>query len=382
MPRIPRRLNALLLLSLIGLGISIYQTISFIEKRSGTAGSFKSFCTFGAFNCDAIEMSRWAETFPGIPLSSWAIAFFAVTAIVALMARSPEDRPKHLGFLSIVFGLSSLVSIVYLLIMKGVIGTWCLLCLGVDAVNFTSLALVLSMKPSLKGLGFTQLKANFTLLGSSVLIALFLSFLGKPPAAAEDTDAYVQRMLQSTPKPVTTNAEYPSLGTPGAPITIVKFSDFQCPFCKKGALAVHGLLEKYPGKIRYVFRNFPLDSGCNRKITGPMHPASCEAAKVTLCANKMGKFKEVYTSIFEHQESLKPGLPTELGEKAGLDPVQLKACLESPETKLALERDIEEGILLDVQGTPTFFFNGHKSELMPDLPTFSRAVEIMTQKSP
>jgi protein-disulfide isomerase len=111
-----------------------------------------------------------------------------------------------------------------------------------------------------------------------------------------------------------------------------------------------------------------------------MHPASCEAAKVTICANKMGKFKEIYTSIFEHQEQLKPGLPTELAEKAGLDPAQLKACLESPETKLALERDIEEGIMLDVQGTPTFFFNGHKSELMPDLPTFSRAVEIMSAR--
>jgi protein-disulfide isomerase/uncharacterized membrane protein len=366
----------------MGLGISIYQTVSFIAKRSGTAGSFQSFCTFGAFNCDAIEMSRWAETFPGIPLSSWAIAFFAATAVFSLLARSNEERPRHLAFLAIAFGLSSIISVIYLFIMRSVIGTWCLLCLGVDAINIASLAIVLSLKPSLKSVGFAKLRPNFVMMGTFVAISLVLSFLGKPPSAADDTDLYVQRMMQSAPLPVTTNAEYPSLGTPGAPITIVKFSDFQCPWCKRGALAMHALLDRYPGSVRYVFRNFPLDSGCNRKVTAPMHPASCEAAKVAICAQKLGRFKEVYSSIFEHQDRLKPGLPTELAEKAGLEPSALRSCLESAETKLALERDIEEAILLNVQGTPSFFFNGHKSELVPDLPTFSRAVEILSKKSP
>jgi protein-disulfide isomerase len=111
-----------------------------------------------------------------------------------------------------------------------------------------------------------------------------------------------------------------------------------------------------------VFRNFPLDSGCNRKMERPMHPYACEAAKYVQCANQQGKFEAVYEAFFQNQASFAPGKLSELAAGTGADTAKLTQCMNAPETAIALSRDIEEGIVLGIQSTPTFFINGHKYE--------------------
>jgi protein-disulfide isomerase len=210
--------------------------------------------------------------------------------------------------------------------------------------------------------------AKWKTLTGIIAAALVISVLGlrtldesESLSSAEATDR-ARKVLDSPVLPVASGPEFPSFGPADAPVTIVEFSDFQCPFCRIGAFMVNTVVQRYPTQVRVVFRNFPLDSGCNRKMDRPMHPYACEAAKTTVCAAKQGKFEPVYQTLFEHQTSLAPGRVAQLAQDAGLDPAQLAGCVASPETNIAISRDVEDAVNLGIQSTPTFFINGHKME--------------------
>ena len=159
-----------------------------------------------------------------------------------------------------------------------------------------------------------------------------------------------------------TGEELPSIGPLSAKITIVEFSDFQCPWCRLGAFAVNSTINRYPHQIRIIFRNYPLDQACNPQFEQTAHPIACEAARVALCAQKQGKFETLYQELFEKQASFSPGRPAEIAKESGLNGIELQRCLDSPETSTAISNDIREATLLGVKSTPTFFINGHKME--------------------
>jgi protein-disulfide isomerase len=125
------------------------------------------------------------------------------------------------------------------------------------------------------------------------------------------------------------------------------------------------VLNRYPGKVRVVFRNFPLNPGCNPSITHAMHDFACDAAKAGYCASRQGKFEPAYQALFENQASFGSGdttKPEAFVKGTGVDAGQLQACEASTEAATAISRDVEEGSHLGVQSTPTFFVNGHKME--------------------
>lgn len=150
-------------------------------------------------------------------------------------------------------------------------------------------------------------------------------------------------------------------------------------------MAVNPLFSRYKDRLRFVFKNFPLDSACNRKVPQPMHPAACEAAKVVICATKAGHFHDVYAAIFEKQEELASGKPTEIAVSlglSGLDEASLRACVESDATRERLSRDVEEGLRLDIQSTPTFFVNGRKIEGSLPTSVWIKLLDRMHANSP
>lgn len=135
------------------------------------------------------------------------------------------------------------------------------------------------------------------------------------------------------------------------------------------------LLQRFPGKIEIVFRGYPLDPSCNRFVQHAMHPAACEATRVALCADRQGRFAEVYETIFDKQDSLRPGRPIELAQTLGLDMDKLKACVGSPEVQQMVARTIDEAETYGVKSTPTFLINGHKVEGAYPLPVWIKVVE-------
>jgi protein-disulfide isomerase len=366
---VPRRLYALAALALAGTGVSIYLTQHYYDVRNGSAG-FQSFCNLGSsMNCDAVAASSYAELLPGMPLSSFAAGWFIALFIVTLIARNAFWRREAVRALLLLSGVGAVFSLVYFVIMASVLRTYCLFCLVTDAIALLAFGLVLSLKP--EGLArnkpeAAKWKTFATVTGVSVIVSLLgLKILDRSQIKGADIRDSIQQVLSSPVLPVNTSAEFPSIGPADAPVTIVEFSDFQCPYCRLGAYSLNTVLKKYPTQVRVVFRSFPLDQACNRKIERMMHVHACDAAKAAHCAHKQGKFVPVYEKLFENQETLTaspPGIVSKLSLEAGIDGGQFNACMAAPETGAAVSRDIEEGINLGIQSTPTFFINGHRVE--------------------
>ena len=140
----------------------------------------------------------------------------------------------------------------------------------------------------------------------------------------------------------------PMLGDVNAPITIVEFTDFQCPFCSRGNTTVHQLIENNPGKIRLVFRHFPLSFHDKAKLA---HQAA-EAAKM------QGKFWEYYDKLFANQDKLDRDNLINFAKELGLDEAKFVADMDSAAVAKIVDDDIKAGSDAGVQGTPHFLING------------------------
>ena len=140
----------------------------------------------------------------------------------------------------------------------------------------------------------------------------------------------------------------PSKGPANAPVTIVEFSDFQCPFCGRAAPTVDRVMKEYDGKVKLVFRNYPLE----------FHPMAEKAAEAGACAADQNKFWEMHDAMFKDQAKLMvPDLKL-TARAIGLDGDKFDKCLDSGEKKKAIEADQKAGTDAGVNGTPAFFING------------------------
>jgi protein-disulfide isomerase len=140
----------------------------------------------------------------------------------------------------------------------------------------------------------------------------------------------------------------PFKGPADAKITIVEFSDFQCPHCKRGAQTMEEVMEAYPNQVKLVFKNIPLQ----------FHKQAMPAAKAALAAAKQGKFWEMHDMLFENQGSLGDAFYVEAATKLGLDVEKFKTDMASPEVEAQVKADQEQGEKNGIQGTPGFFVNG------------------------
>jgi protein-disulfide isomerase len=136
-------------------------------------------------------------------------------------------------------------------------------------------------------------------------------------------------------------------GDPKAPITIVEFSDFQCPYCRKAEPAVKELLAKHP-EVRFAYRDFPLRD---------IHPQAQAAAEAARCAQEQGKFWEFHDALFA-SEKLDHDAYLEMARSVGLDQKQFEGCVASGKYKDPIEKDLQDGTQAGVNGTPGFFVNG------------------------
>ena len=143
-------------------------------------------------------------------------------------------------------------------------------------------------------------------------------------------------------------AEGPARGPKDAPVTIVEFSDFECPYCGAAHDTVEQVMNTYAGKVRLVYRQFPLS----------FHPHAAKAAEASLCAADQGKFWEYHEALFKNQKKLDlPDLKAHAGE-VGLDTQKFGQCLDSGDKKKAVDADQQAGLAAGVGGTPAFFING------------------------
>jgi protein-disulfide isomerase len=164
----------------------------------------------------------------------------------------------------------------------------------------------------------------------------------------------------------------PARGPDNAKVTIVEFSDYQCPFCGQAEGLVKQVLESYPKDVRLVYKQFPLTS---------IHPNAMPASKAALAAGRQGKFWEMHHLIFDNQRQLGPEKYTEFAENLQLDVPQFQKDMESPEILAQINREMQEGKAADVTGTPTIFVNG-KRLMNRSFDGFKQMIEASTGTPP
>jgi protein-disulfide isomerase len=141
----------------------------------------------------------------------------------------------------------------------------------------------------------------------------------------------------------------PAKGPKSAPVQIVEFSDFQCPFCSRVVPTMKQVEDKYGDKVHFAFRNFPL----------PFHNNAQAAAEAGAAANAQGKFWQMHDKMFANQQALDRASLEKYAGEIGLDVNKFKADLDSGKYKDAINKDVEYAKTVNVNGTPAFFINGH-----------------------
>ena len=197
----------------------------------------------------------------------------------------------------------------------------------------------------------------------------------RPEAAREYVaslrEAVEVEVLLDTPR-AEVEARGPGRGPEDAAVTIVEFSDYECPFCKRAEPVVEQVLERYGDRVRFVFRHFPLDR---------IHPRARAAAEAAVCAEEQGRFWEYHDRLFADDAGLDPESLEQHAGEAALDLEAFRACLAQDRVRQRVEEDLVAGRQAGVSGTPAFFVNGIKLSGARPLQDFVELIDAELERA-
>ncbi|MDO8794591.1 MAG: vitamin K epoxide reductase family protein [Vicinamibacterales bacterium] len=363
-----------LVFALVGLGASV--AAAYVHYHVLSDPDYTSFCDINAtVSCTELYQSRFSTVW-NIPVAIFAGIWFvgaALLSIVALVGR-PDLRESISGYL---FAMSTLAlaAVLYLLYASVVIlKAYCPVCLTMDAavigllvVSGAATSIPMTALPRRIGLDLRVLFGNRLAIAVAVLfVAGAVSTLvlfpregsGEPAAAAPTADerSELERFMAQAPRiPLVIPRD-------GAKVLIVKFNDFQCPACSDSHFSYKPILAKYeaqyPGAVRMVLKDYPLNSDCNPK-SAMVHVAACHAAVAVRLAREHDRGEAMEDWFYAHQ----PGMTPDTVRKAAREVGQITDYDAKYAATLELVKaDIALGTQLDIRSTPTFFIDGIKVE--------------------
>jgi protein-disulfide isomerase len=173
------------------------------------------------------------------------------------------------------------------------------------------------------------------------------------------------RINLEPPRQRVATADSPARGPANAPIELVEFSDFQCPYCLRADPTVRQVLATYGDRIRFVYRHYPL----------PNHPNARPAAEAAACAGDQGKFWAYHDRLFTNQTRLTDADLKQHAVEIGIDTAKFNACLDGHATKARVDADMRAGEEAGVNGTPAFFINGRSLSGAQPYEAFKRIID-------
>ena len=349
------------LLCLLGIGVSVELTR--IHVFAHTDPAYHSVCALNeGVNCETVAVSPYS-VFAGLPVSVWGIVGYLSMGILALWNRSTKRlHPTWpLGLLLLLTASSAAVSGVLAFISATRIDSLCVFCVGSYAVNAALLIVtVLAVRRCRTRAGQLlaldirtlakrpSLTAGLTLLGAAA-VGLLWAFVPAYWHTPGWTD--LPKLAHGA-----TNDGRHWIGAREPTLTIVEFSDYECPHCRAAHKAVRALAGTYPDKIRLVHRHLPLDMSCHPQLRRPFHQRACLFAEAAECAGLQGRFWDMNDALFATQETTESTDvdPEALAVRLGLDRSEFKRCLVTHATAKRVRSDLDDGIARNLSGTPTF----------------------------
>ena len=378
LPAPPRWAGRLLVGSVV-LGILLAAYSTYVHYRiTASAGEYTSVCNVSTtVNCDSVLTSRFAELF-GIPVSVWGMAFYALFLSVAVRANRPSEESSRSRADALALAVGGALFSLYLAVVSLVVlKTVCLICAGLYAVSILSLVATWALGRPL-GVSLSLLRER----GRSVLrhpalatagltavaaLIVFPGWLGAPThMTREDVfranpkfyDWYTgQPIVEDVPREGGV-----AVGPENAPLTLVEFSDFECPHCGRAHVTLKDVLPRFANQIRFVFHHFPLSNECNDAMPNRGHEHACAAAVAAVCAADAGRFGPFTNLLFANQTALDPEAIKRYAKDAGIEPAAFDRCLASGDAAARVQSDVEAGKRAGVRSTPTFFINGRRIE--------------------
>ena len=391
----------ILILLILGVYYS-YETVVVHSEVVLNLESSNSLCGASEdFDCAKIAKSDYSSIF-GIPLGSYGVAFYGFFGFIVfyliLKGKDFHDYANKLLFLPFFFSI--IFSVFLFFVSKFVVKTLCPLCLVLYVINFLIFFIVLFNSESLNIVKrlVNSLKFYIKILISAfndvkhlnknnifdvmlVILALVLfiffgyvleNLLISKTKYNESAKAVIgwpknQKIDIDLKLDNSSFGDYYK-GNIDAPIEIVKFADFECPYCRTIGIELENLLENYKDKYYFVYKNYPLDNSCNKYMPKVFHKNACFASNYSRCAGEQGRFWESYSFLNEFEDykldnkSMVRELLMQGVLELNLDTKAFVECLDSKRQIDVIKNDIEQAVGLQIKGTPTFFINGKKVE--------------------
>ena len=341
------------------------------QELASSQGSYTSFCDITeGMSCDVVLGSPYAA-FLGIPVGGWALLSYVVSAFLALylMRGSAQNRFRAATALVALTGAMLAAAIYFFLVSSLALGVLCPMCLSMDAVNIALFLLALAIFRLQAKEDRGGFEARNSLLVASVagLVALLgLAWVQASPGPTgpltlEQIKEQMPRFYADYLSSPVVQVPFADEDVPGdTPITIIEFSDYECPHCRRAFFEMAALAEKYPQDLRIIHRNFPLSSACNPAIESAGHAHACAAAIASECAVLQGKGPALSRLMFTNQNVLSDENILSYAQQAGLDMPAFRQCQQGPEAAAAVSRDVQAAIDAGVKATPTLFINGRR----------------------
>lgn len=334
-------------------------------------------CAAGeGFSCADAANSTYAEI-GGLPIAAIGMAFYVAVFVMAAVARfrpasteneaGKEGRPA-LADTFLLGGTAAVGYSIFLAIVSATdIGKLCPLCMGLYGVNLGLFLVALFTHPDRFGGLARMFKAPTTgmfwatvgvLVVSTLAVQALYASRAQAAHDARQADSKERADLRKPQRFEVELGDAPMRGPADAPIVVVEFSDFQCPHCRRLADGLKDATARMPGKVRYYFKHFPMDSSCNPAVGGSMHQDACRAAVAMVCAQRAGRGWEMHDVMFQNQGALDRASLSKYAAQIGIDVEAFGVCLDDPEALAVVRRDIEQGRALGVKGTPMWFLDG------------------------
>jgi protein-disulfide isomerase len=284
------------------------------------------------------------------------------------------------------------VSVYFFVVSAFVIGVACPLCLSLDAVNVALFGVAVAIARLLHASappGWSPMR--FWLPSAALTVGLVVALVVlQVPRDTPGAALTVDEIRQADPRfyawyvsqPVV-DLDVEEAGSPDEVVTLVEFSDFECPACARAYVDLGRVLAG-EDRVRLVHRNFPLNSDCNPQVSMQGHPHACQAATAYECAASQGKGKEYSGMLFQNQSALDTPSLVGYAARLGLDQGEFERCLASPAAAAKVAEDVAAGVAAGVESTPTFFINGRRvaGSLRPEHFQYALAIERARRTPP
>ncbi len=399
-----------LFLLLLGISVSAYLLYHYLQLTGNQENARHDVCSavFGK-GCDAALQSPVSRQL-GLPLAAWSVLYYLsivlLLAIPVLFGPSFKKNANLFLFMLTAAGVAVALTLLTLMLFKPAL--FCPLCTLLHAVNiglffflnrataFRAGRVIPEIRKNLHTLfsgGMKKPETRWKIFGfisaAIILASCYFGLVILTTAPSDDDSAMIdsgpilEEFYSQKIRYIPVLNDDPVLGSAGSPVSIVVFTDFYCPSCKRFYKELERLINSGKGNFRVVFKNFPLSTDCNRFIDKNLHPGACEAALAGTAAFRQGKFWAFHDSVF----SAEPGKYSDflhlMARKSGLDSAAFDQFRAGEQAAAKIRNDITLAASLGIDATPSVFLNGRLvTDMRPGILQFlvNRELERISRK--